>query len=368
MLVATAGATDTPGMRLGHVPVLDAIRGIAILLVLAVHADHRLPGGILGVDLFFVLSGFLITSLLLTEWDRDGAVSLRSFYRRRALRLLPALVVMLTVVTVVAAVTVEDFGSELVWSLYSLGYVINLAALGNGGIEAESLQHMWSLSEEEQFYLVWPLVLIVLLKTGVRSRRLALGLGVVAVALLVYRGTLGALGVSASYLLYAPESRSVGLVLGCLAGVVFSYGLVRRVPLLLATALLVPAGFAVAVVGLYGRSDAIVFLPLFCIAAAAVLLACALHPDWWFARLIDRGWLRGLGRISYGLYLWHIPIYVAVGWVAGLPLAILVALLSYRFVEQPFLRRRYRATRERKDAGLPTAEPLATPAVQASSA
>jgi len=353
-------------MRLRHVPVLDAIRGIAILLVLAVHADHRLPGGILGVDLFFVLSGFLITSLLLTEWDRDGAVSLRSFYRRRAFRLLPALVVMLAVVTVVAALTVDDFDGQFVWVLYSLGYVINVAALGNG-IGAENLQHMWSLSQEEQFYLVWPLALLALLKTGARPRRLALGLGTVALALLVYRGALGALGVSAGYLLYAPETRSVGLVLGCLAGVAFSYGLVRRIPLVLATAMLVPTGFAVAVLGLYSRSDAIVLLPLFCVAASVVLLACVLHPEWWFARLIDRAWLRGLGRISYGLYLWHIPIYVAVGWVAGLPLAILVAVLSYRFVERPFLRRRYRS-RERKDVTPAPVQPLAAPAAQANSA
>jgi len=364
-MVVPFRVTDTRRMRLGHVPVLDAIRGIAILLVLAGHADNGLSGGMLGVDLFFVLSGFLITSLLLTEWNRDGTVSLRSFYRRRAFRLLPALVVLLTVVTVVAALTADDFGGRFVWALYSLGYVINLAALGNG-IGAENLQHMWSLSQEEQFYLVWPLVLLALLRTGVRPRRLALGVGAVALALLVYRGVLGALEVAPGYLLYAPETRSVGLVLGCLVGVAFSHGLVSRVPLVLATTLLVPAGFAVAVVGPYSRPDAIVFLPLFCIAAAIVLLACVLHPGWWFARLIDRAWLRGLGRISYGLYLWHIPIYLAVGWIAGLPLAILVAMVSYRFVERPFLRRRHRV-RDPKDASPAPAEQLAA-AVQASSA
>ena len=101
--VSDVSIADNHGVKLGHVPALDAIRGIAILLVLAVHVDHVVHGGVLGVDLFFVLSGFLITSLLLTEWDRDGQISFKGFYRRRALRLLPALVVMLAVVSVVAA-------------------------------------------------------------------------------------------------------------------------------------------------------------------------------------------------------------------------------------------------------------------------
>ena len=130
-------------MRFGHVPALDAIRGIAILLVLAVHADHALPGGALGVDLFFVLSGFLITSLLLTEWDRDSTISLGSFYRRRAFRLLPALVVMLAVVSVVAVVAADDVDGQLVWVLYSLGYVINVAGhrLSTGAIEEVLAAH-----------------------------------------------------------------------------------------------------------------------------------------------------------------------------------------------------------------------------------
>jgi peptidoglycan/LPS O-acetylase OafA/YrhL len=351
-------------VRLGHVPALDAIRGIAILLVLAVHADHAVPGGALGVDLFFVLSGFLITSLLLTEWDRDTTISLRSFYRRRALRLLPALVVMLAVVSVVAVLTADDVGGQLVWVLYSLMYVINFAGLLEEGVGNASLQHMWSLSQEEQFYFVWPVLLLLLLRAGFRPRLLGVVLGVTAAALLVYRGALESSGVSVSFLLYAPDMRGLGVVLGCLAAVVFTGGLVRRIPAWLGGASLVPACLAIALFTLDGRWQAVYLVPAFCIAAAVVLLACVLHPEWWFARLIDRGWLRGLGRISYGLYLWHIPIYVAVGWVAGLPLAILVAMLSYRFVEQPFLRRRYRA-RDREEVTPAPApiEPLATPAV-----
>jgi len=241
-------------VRLGHVPALDAIRGIAILLVLAVHADHAVPGGELGVDLFFVLSGFLITSLLLTEWDRDATFSLRSFYRRRAFRLLPALVVMLAVVSAAAVLTADDVGGQLVWVLYSLGYVINFTALLEEGIGNASLRHMWSLSQEEQFYLVWPVLLLLLLRAGLRPRVLAGLLGGTAAALLVYRGVLESNGVSVSFLLYAPDMRGVGLVLGCLAAVVFTGGLVRRVPGWLATASLVPAVLLIGLLDMGGNA------------------------------------------------------------------------------------------------------------------
>lgn len=333
-------------MRLGHVPALDAIRGIAILLVLAVHSGRVLPGGlvpggVLGVDLFFVLSGFLITSLLLNEWDRDGRISFGGFYRRRALRLLPALVVMLGVVTVVAAFTVDDFRGEFVWVLSSLAYVTNLASLQERGIGAENLQHMWSLSQEEQFYLVWPLLLVLVLRARVRPRTLAVALGGLTVTVIAYRALLETAGASLGYLWYAPDTRSDGLILGCLAGVLFSYGLVRQIPLWLPSVLLVPACIAVVALSLESRWHAVLLLPAFCISATVVLLASVLHPRWWFTRLIDRAWLRGLGKISYGLYLWHWPIFFAFGWKLGLPLALLVALLSYRFVEQPFLHRRH---------------------------
>jgi peptidoglycan/LPS O-acetylase OafA/YrhL len=361
-------------MRLGHIPALDAIRGIAILLVLTVHVHHVLPGGVLGVDLFFVLSGFLITSLLLSEWGRDGSVSLRAFYRRRALRLLPALVLMLGVVTVALAFTSDDFDGSLVWILFSLGYVINIAAIVNSGITEPTMQPMWSLSQEEQFYLVWPLLLPLALRRGMDGRRIAVILAGFAGGLILYRTFLASADATPAYLLYSPESRSFGLVVGCLAGVLFSFSLVRRVPLWLAGAMLAPAAVSILLLDLESRWDAVTLVPLFCLAAATIVLACVLHPQWWFVRLIDRAWLRGLGRISYGLYLWHWPLYYAFGWKLGLPLAIVVAIASYRFVERPFLRRRYQtATAPRRKSTIspvvaPGPNTAATPSALSSSA
>ncbi len=200
---------------------------------------------------------------------------------------------------------------------------------------------MWSLSQEEQFYLVWPLLLLLALRKRVDPTRIAVALVAVAIGLVIYRTFVALSHASPGYLLYSPELRSVGLVLGCLAGVLFSYDLVRRVPLWFAAAMLVPGALSVTLLDLESRWDDVTLVPLFCFAAAVVLLACVLHPTWWFARLIDRAWLRGFGKISYGLYLWHWPLYYALGWKLGLPLAILVAAASYRYVEQPFLRRRY---------------------------
>jgi len=294
----------------------------------------------LGVDLFFVLSGFLITSLLIAEWKEHGTISFGAFFRRRALRLLPAMVVMLTVVT--AALAITGGRDQLVWVFFSVSYVVNVASIIGGDIPAVSLQHMWSLSQEEQFYLVWPIALLFLLRSRVRPQNVAVVLLAITVVIVVWRVFLGVSLASPGYLLYAPETRSLGLLLGCLAGVLFSYGLVTQVPLALATAMLMPAGMAVALLGLTSRWDAVVLVPIFCAAATVALLACVLHPRWWFARLVDRSWLRGLGKISYALYLWHWPLYFAFGWIVGLPLSLLVACLSYRFVEQPFLRRRYR--------------------------
>jgi peptidoglycan/LPS O-acetylase OafA/YrhL len=343
-------------MRLGHVPALDALRGIAILLVLAGHADGALPGGALGVDLFFVLSGFLITSLLLDEWHRGDRISLGDFYRRRAFRLLPALVTMLLVILVVS-LAVGNARTELVWASYSLGYIINLMAIEAGGIDADNLQHMWSLSHEEQFYLVWPPLLVLALRTGMSGRAISLFLGVVAVYFFAYRGALETLGAPTGYLWYSPDTRSGGLILGCLAGVMFSHGLVRRIPLWLPTLSLVPMCFALSTLSFDSHWHAVYLLPAFTVGATLVLLAVVLHPESWLARLIDRAGLRGLGRISYGLYLWHWPLYYAFGWKLGLPLALLVALVSYRFVEQPFLRRRHARPGRAQSA------PVAVPAV-----
>jgi peptidoglycan/LPS O-acetylase OafA/YrhL len=310
---------------LKHVPALDGLRGIAILLVIGVHLNFAIPGGWLGVELFFVLSGFLITSLLIGEWSRTSAVSIRAFYRRRVHRLLPALVLLLTAYTaVIGGRQALGFGGDLGQSLSGVGYAsIYLSNVVDPMSIPLELHHTWSLAQEEQFYLVWPLALLALVRFGAGPRVLAAFL----VAVLV--GT-------------QAEFRINSLVIGCIAGVLFSYGLVTRVPMLCATIALAPAAALVWLFDYHSKSNEMILV--FAIPCGIVVLAAATTQEWWAVRIFEHSVLRWFGKVSYGLYLWHWPLIVAVGWKLGVPLAIVVAALSYRFVEQPFLRRRSRTS------------------------
>jgi peptidoglycan/LPS O-acetylase OafA/YrhL len=319
------------------VPALDALRGIAIMLVLGVHSD-LVPGGWLGVDLFFVLSGFLITSLVISEYA-SGGVSFRGFYRRRVLRLGPALVVMLAAYALV--------GGDLAAVAYGFTYVTNLV-LGIGAYVPIELQHLWSLAAEEQFYLVWPPLLVLALRGRVRPRALCAVLGILALTVATYRFALMEAGADHQRLV-APDAHADPLLIGCLAGVAFSYGLVRRIPL--AAIALAPVVYLAITLGAVDRTLNGLGITIFSTAAAVILLELVLQPRWWFSRVIDRAPVRYMGRISYGLYLWHWPIIVLVGWEVGVPIAIAVAALSYRYVETPFLRKKRRRTTSASPAG-----------------
>ena len=331
--------------RLGNVPALDGLRGLAILLVLGRHADKLLPGGLLGVDLFFVLSGFLITTLLLNEWGATGSISLGAFWRRRALRLLPALFVFVPVVIVGYAVLValgrqpqEELVDMAVGGLATLGYVANIFR-ADGAFKASSFSHTWSLATEEQFYLIWPLMLVSVLALGTRLRGLVYALAAVAAGLAAWRiAVIVELGVRPVPRLLCPRHARRRPRARLSRGCCVCAGLARHVPRWTSYCAL---GVAAAIVAFFDMGNpvhAAFGISGFAVAAAIVLLACVLEPNWLFARAMTWRPLRGLGRVSYGLYLWHVPIFLLVGWELGIPLAIVVALASYRFVEQPFLR------------------------------
>ncbi len=303
-------STPRAGQSGSYRPALDGLRAVAVILVMANHAS--LPGfspwmGQVGVSIFFVISGYLITGLLVTR--REGLVA---FWQRRALRLLPALLLLLLVITPIALLR----GSPTAWhdSIFGILYIGNWPR--SAGDHMGFLGNLWSLAIEEQFYLVWPLVLLFL-----RPRvRWLLGAAVVVAALRVVLPADGAF--------YGSYGRADALLLGgaiALSGVRFprwstlaGFALVGGVYLLW----LDKAG--VATWGLTVAS----------IAGVLLVGGLAQHP----ALGLDRREPRAIGRISYGLYLWNYPMVMLFDPLLGSIATVVAAVASYHAVERPFLR------------------------------
>jgi len=346
--------TDAP--RLVHVPALDGLRAVAVLVVFASHADLGVPGGSTGVYLFFSLSGFLITSLLLQEHARHGRIDLVAFWVRRALRLLPAVLVMVGVVTL-AAVTVTGIprAAETVdGAPAALFYYANWArAFGQDEVGLGLFEHTWSLAVEEQFYVVWPLVLVaVLARFG--GPRAVLGVALTGAALAVAARLLVTDEPDAAYprLYNGTDTQADHLLLGAaLAAALMIDGrwrtAVRRViGVALAPAVLVLVAAVLATPDRATSDTYRVGLTIVAVSCAVVVGAVYLggRP---FGRILGSRPLVWIGVRSYALYLWHYPIVMVLRetgldtgrwWAVVLAVSLAAADLSYRVVEQPFLR------------------------------
>ena len=356
-------ADVTARVQLEHVPALDGVRGVAIAGVVLFHAG-RLRGGYLGVDLFLVLSGFLITSLLLVESGGSGAVKLGAFWARRARRLLPALGVLLLFIVAYCVVLAQpaDLAQVRGDALATLGYVANWRAVFAGQDywalfrSPSPLNHTWSLAIEEQFYLVWPLVFVGLLAWWKRRTPravlvVALGLGAVSSLLMWLR--YDPLDPSRAY--FGTDTRAAAVLAGAaLAAALAIWGPVRartnRVLLELAGAT-GAAVLAIAWFSLDGHSGRLYrggFLV--CGVAAVAVIAAVTHPDRMvLGKLLSWKPLCGLGVISYGVYLWHWPVDVVVtesragvgGWAlfaVQCACTLAIALASFALIESPVRR------------------------------
>jgi peptidoglycan/LPS O-acetylase OafA/YrhL len=341
---------------------LDGIRAVAVAGVLLYHAGVKaLPGGLFGVDVFFVLSGFLITSLLLDERRREGRISLRRFWIRRIKRLAPALIVVVLAVALTWGVILHGPAPGLRKdSFFALGYVANwwFAFSGQGYFQSlappSPLLHTWSLAVEEQFYLLWPLAVVALTRRGGRfSRRVgwwALGIALVA-ALTTLAQSLA--GVWTDRLYYGTDTRITPLLIGAAFGAWFTSRRGRQLPTsgfaaLQLSGLGCAAGVAWAMCSVSGSSRTLYrggFL-LLAVAVGVVILAAATGPSGLLSRFFATRVLAYLGRISYGLYLWHWPIFLVVNHertaLSGLPLlairltlSLAFAAASHRWVEVP---------------------------------
>jgi peptidoglycan/LPS O-acetylase OafA/YrhL len=363
--------------RLAYAPGLDGVRALAVTAVVLYHLgttgftlDHGrsllAPGGFLGVDVFFVLSGFLITSLLLAERAETGRISIRTFYVRRARRLLPALYTMLLAVSVAAVFWYHDYAARLKGDLIAaLAYVTNWWLIAGGssyfgaGTHPPLLTHLWSLALEEQFYLLWPLALIGL--TYVRRR----GSVIVIVGVTVLASTLLAAALFSpwqdpSRIYYGTDTRLATPLLGALLAIAFRPWLWRPGTLrpaaratVTGAGMLAAIALGVACVLLTDQSPVLYRGGFLAIAAlAGLLVIAAAHPDVALGRVLGVAPLRWLGERSYAIYLWHWPIFavtqpgvnltfgtetvgLVVTTVLRIVLTLTAAALSYRFVEKP---------------------------------
>jgi peptidoglycan/LPS O-acetylase OafA/YrhL len=353
------GDAAPPSRRLGYQPALDGIRALAIAPVVGFHAFGWPQGGVLGVHMFFVLSGFLITALLLQEWNGNGSISLRHFYFRRALRLFPALAAMLAIYVVIQTareLVIEPgalkLSAALEGVLYSAFYISNIVQAFGTAVPIPLIP-LWSLATEEQFYLIWPVVLVWALRTGLRPRVVEAALVVVIAVIIGHRVWLSLSDASIERLYYAPDTSFDTILVGCLFALWF---VSHRIPRPLRSAVFstwawVPASLFIAVTMLVttNTSPAMYwgFLAPFALAVAVVILSVVSDTRSRLARALSTAPFVFVGRISYSLYLWHLLIIyfgqrVGLPVSAGIALSVLVATLSYYAIELPFLRRKRR--------------------------
>jgi len=337
--------------RLDHAPALDGLRAVGVIAVLGFHA--KLPGfsgGKAGVDLFFTLSGFLITALLLQEHHAHGRIALKRFFVRRVLRLYPALLAAVAGAIFLAWLKIpvfdasrSSFDSTLRATPWTLLYGINLPrAFGwtGGGF----LGHAWSLAIEEQFYLVWPPLVVLLLRRGRSLRTLGLVAAGAAATSAGARIVLDAVGVSSEGLYNFTFTHVDGIFAGCALAVFWRlrYRTVGRLARPGADYAALAVVVAVIVVG---RAMNIVGLTATVVAGVVLIASVLERPASALARALSTRPLTAIGKRSYGLYVYHWPIFLFLGvdrrphmLALGFGLSAAAAWISYRFVEGPFLR------------------------------
>ncbi len=367
-------------------PGLDGLRALAVIAVLLYHADLAwIPGGFLGVEVFFVISGYLITALLLAEWRQRGTIDLKTFWLRRARRLLPALYVLLVVSLAFAVVFLPGEVAGLRGDvLAAFGYVTNwylifgqesyFEAVGRPSL----LKHLWSLAVEEQFYLIWPPILALGLYIGatrLRRRRVLTVALAGAAASAVAMALLYVPGVDPTRIYYGTDTRATGLLCGAALAFLWSpkyrpsearhhrlelgkRGRFRRRWGWTAPLLLDILGFAALGAMIWFSLNLGEFQPflykggfaLVALATTATIMAVVNPYTVIGSRLLGSAPMRWIGVRSYGIYLWHWPVFMVTRpgldvRIDGLPLlalrlgaTVVLAHLSYRYIETPIRR------------------------------
>lgn len=339
-----------------YVKSLDGMRGILILLVLQDHLDIlRHSAGFIAVNCFFVLSGFLITWLLISEWDESRTIRLKHFYFRRALRLFPALFTMLAFFGLYTCLVnpANRVAKDFHYMFEALFYFTNWAQIWEFG-QRNYLSHTWSLSIEEQYYLIWaPILLLLLRRTASKTSLLwwtvlATLCFVIVRALVVYFGDPGWDG----FWRFSRglDTRADCLLVGCAAGIIISGQLLPRRrwlewALSLAAAISCGGLIWLAAHDLYDHWMYYLGWFLASLFTAIIIVHLVYSPKGVLHWILETPPLVYIGIISYGLYIWHVPIfniihehYPAHWRVVAVPVSVAATLVSYYLVERPCLR------------------------------
>ena len=347
---------------MGYVPALDGLRALAVIAVIFYHAKFSwMQGGFIGVEVFFVVSGFLITSLLLEELDENHAIGLKQFWLRRARRLLPALFVMLVCVSAWALLfsdyTVGQLRHDFLpatfyfsnwWQIFFTDVPYFAPA------DPPLLRHLWSLAVEEQWYLLWPFAFVGLMRWRRSRARLAQTLGITALVIMVLTAVLYSASNAdrINFLYLSTLTRSTGLLLGAAGALlwrpwtVVGRARVSEIPertlgmfAVGSSGLLVVLAFSLTVEGAFLYRGGLALVSV----ASLVLVAVAVHPNAAGTRaFLGSAPLVAIGKRSYGLYLWHWPIFLFAGarestgkFIVSVAVTAVVTEASYRFIEEP---------------------------------
>ena len=344
---------------LGYVASLDGIRGFLAVGVMAAHTDlWLLSGAAVRMDVFFAMSGFLITSLLINDYRRNGRISLKKFYLRRSMRFYPALTTMVVLFTITCWFFSSEFSTCLAEAGWTFFYLMDYAIGFNGTVAHPYLPYTWSLAVEEQFYLLWPITFILVLRVFKLSWRAAAAVFALAAAFTLWRICLTAGGAPTRWLFFCFDTRADSLLAGCGTAIVLKLIDLQDYPRACRF-------FARSLAPLFLFELACGFLidlrlhwyyyvsPLFGAGPGLICVAGLVQPNRTFMhRVYEHPVPVFIGRTSFGLYLYHWPIFLCVQqWappgqtrlvtlLVGWPLSFLAATASYFLIERRFMRAR----------------------------